>query len=141
MKAKELMIGDWVKVGSRYLRIDSICDNIVNLEFCNGELDEYIREADLEPIPLTAEILEKNGFRYEHNYGQFYRSILGDYAKDKEPTVNIGWNSRNEMCEWDIADGHRGASYGHNPLFVHELQHALKVCKLWDLADNFKVEE
>lgn len=90
-------------------------------------------------IPITPEILEKNGFRYEHNYGSYYRSILGDYAKEKEPTVCIGWNSKGEMCEWDIADGNRGASYGKRVISVHELQHLLRLCGPNELAENFKV--
>jgi len=68
MKANELMIGDWVKfpIGN---------EKIVDLPYIEGRgicasfaasATLFPVEADkLEPIPLTPEILEKNGFKEE----------------------------------------------------------------------------
>ena len=61
IKAEELMIGDWVLDGTKYAQVTSItCDGIIETtvnEKSNIEL--------LEPIPITSEILEKNGFKKE----------------------------------------------------------------------------
>ncbi len=75
MKANELMIGDWVEcVDSThkkkvYAQIDAIEEGqtciLVKLDNCNWFLDISF----IEPILLTAEILEKNGFiRYGTSY-------------------------------------------------------------------------
>ena len=56
MKAEELMIGDWVRMHYPFdMDIDMRPERIKVLE---KRVD-----IDCEPIPLTAEILEKNGFR------------------------------------------------------------------------------
>lgn len=57
MKANELMIGDWVASEHEYLRVEELLEGIVKLSGNQGSV--YHR---LEPIPLTAEILAKNGW-------------------------------------------------------------------------------
>lgn len=64
MKATELMIGDWVYFGKDEYspsKIDGILpyDEGVVLDFD----DEPIYNDNIRPIPLTAAILEKNGFK------------------------------------------------------------------------------
>ena len=81
-----------------------------------GDADEII-----SPIPLTAEIMEKNGFNryYESN---FYSLLNG---------FNVA-----------IADEHYITSAFNVDItvyYVHELQHALRLCGFNDIADNFKV--
>jgi hypothetical protein len=56
MKVTELMIGDWV-----YLYGDPIKINIDDLGVIDRD-DTYDNGEHCRPIPLTAEILEKNGF-------------------------------------------------------------------------------
>ena len=71
---------------------------------------------EIAPIPLTSEILEKNGVKdsgaLSYEFYDGYHVFL--YAEKR--TV------------------HAGALW-----FVHELQHALRLCGLHDLADDFKV--
>ena len=51
MKVNELMIGDWVLfAGSKY----------------QIRKEDFSRNYDFEPIQLTSEILEKNGFKEQH---------------------------------------------------------------------------
>lgn len=57
MKAEELMIGDWVMLYDRPRKVERIYDY--------GRVEAGCVEEDcdkLEPIPLTSEILEKNGW-------------------------------------------------------------------------------
>lgn len=81
----------------------------------------------VRPIPLTPEILEKNGFyknatpnEYEYNYG-----VFDIFYNIKHSLVRIELYERN-CYEFTIG-------------YVHEFQHALRLCGLTDLADNFKV--
>ena len=86
--------------------------------------DDYEEYADeLNPIPLTPEILEKNGWKLHP--AQAYNKEAGMFL-DKGCDGNSWW--------WQ---------FGNIPIcpinYVHELQHCLRLCGLNDLADNFKV--
>jgi hypothetical protein len=63
MKANELRIGNWVNSTylGKYVRIDG------------NDLDghDYDSEIGLAPIPLTPEILEKAGFKWDANLQQY----------------------------------------------------------------------
>lgn len=123
MKATDLMVGDWVclKDDVQYespMKVDGILVHNISLE---GE--GFLGDADeiISPIPLTAEIMEKNGFNryYESN---FYSLLNG---------FNVA-----------IADEHYITSAFNVDItvyYVHELQHALRLCGFNDIADNFKV--
>lgn len=123
MKATDLMFGDWVclKDDAQYespMKVDGILVHNISLE---GE--GFLGDADeiISPIPLTAEIMEKNGFNryYESN---FYSLLNG---------FNVA-----------IADEHYITSAFNVAItvyYVHELQHALRLCGFNDIADNFKV--
>lgn len=101
MKAKELMIGDWVQVPSelnRYKRIRSTFD-----------IDSAVL---YEPIPLTTEILEKNGFMWDNlpisQYWEQYGLII--YPAGGGYRMNCGQNVSFKID------------------YVHELQHTMRLC-------------
>jgi hypothetical protein len=113
MKANELMIGDWVKCKDPKCeghQIDLI--DLGNEEVgLDGEIDNF---EDICPIPITQEILEKNGFVFNHDI------FDGIY-----PMVNIIY------CDYKLlADDGKYINGGetNNIKYVHELQHALKLC-------------
>ena len=118
MEAKELMIGDWVEcVDSThkkkvYAQIDAIEEGqtciLVRLDNCNWFLDISF----IKPIPLTPEILEKNGFVVES------RDCHG-----------------NPLQYCVLVDGLwidiSGENYFEGKLeYVHQLQHALSLCEI-----------
>ena len=108
LTAKDLMIGDWVlkqclipnkKVAVRIVRLDEADD-----------LCKY------EPIALTTEVLEKNGFKYN------------------DSPIVLGW----EQYRLTLYRGGDGflINCGQNVAliinYVHELQHALRLCGIND---------
>ena len=136
MKATDLMIGDWVCLkddtkSELPLKVDGVLTDDISLEgegFLGG-VDGLIR-----PIPLTPEILEKNGFGFVKSSdrdtvwnGQWiYEDLeLGTCCLNRKGNwpCFINMNDLNIKCE-----------------YVHQLQHALRLCKLDDLADNFKIQ-
>lgn len=133
MKATDLMIGDWVETGHLvYNKVQEIArDNDMQWYISFACSATLFRAYEFGPVPLTPEILEKNGFCF-------------DKSSDKD-TVWNGW--------WIYEDLELGTSClnGSWPCFinmdslnikceyVHQLQHALRLCKLNELADNFKV--
>lgn len=114
MKATELMIGDWVFEAGRNAKVIRL-----------NEKDCFVR-----PIPLTAEILEKNGWKWDKYWEIWkHKSIpYWEFALDER----FNWVIKKE-CYTD------GEVVAYLP-FVHELQHALRLCGLDELADNFQID-
>ena len=123
MKANDLMIGDWVMDGKNIAQITLItCDGIIETTFNKSSNIEVI-----EPIPLTSEILEKNGFTkstpppgiharcYElDNKKDKYHLTIADYNKYKRLLLDV--DSEDSECFNIKCD------------YVHEFQHALRLC-------------
>ena len=130
MKATDLMIGDYV----RYIGTETFGDmkngDIVKVDALQGN---YICVGDgwaygdmFEPIPLTLEILQKNGFKTDGE------AIWASFCpEDNEFALEIS-----EPNYYDENYGEReywwtinACEYSIIPLrYVHELQHALKLC-------------
>ena len=99
MKTSELMIGDWVsdtRTGTP-LRVNPFMAEL--------EVPEW------QPIPLTVEILEKNGFEDAFWISTSCNLLwkdgkLQNFCREEDDEVCI-------PCE-----------------YVHELQHALRLCKI-----------
>lgn len=152
MKCKELQVGDKVAL------INGIIATIVEVseDYAYAVLNGYetmdpweFNDQDNHPegIPLTKEILDANGFRYEEHYGPYRtRSIIGDYRCTSKMCVSVTWHKSPEglhvpyfidCINEDIYEGN-SATIKSN-LYVHTLQHALRVVGLSEIADNFKV--
>lgn len=127
MKATELMIGDWVfytttktpthvKIGKIYVNKEA---SISEVNFYGNLGNDSISDICFEPIPLTSEILEKNGFLCYIHHEKFF-CISGNkrlYTDCKE----LGIWTRNIAGDWEwfsIAECK----------YVHQLQHALRLC-------------
>ena len=118
MEAKDLMIGDWVRIP----HINKI-GKVYRIDRANGKGNGFaaviagdFHESLLEPIPLTDEILKQNGFKYFHkNYAS-----LG-YEHPFQLKMNE-WPDENGLGGlWTICDM-------VEIRYVHELQHALRLC-------------
>ena len=135
MKATDLMVGDFVltPIGkiAKVSEISSI-DNEIGVFFTPADGDVFDL-TEIEPIPLTKKILKLNEFngdrvmeyRFEED-GESYNLYLKEmFNKDGEQDA---WGTN--IC-------------GVLPsiiMYVHELQHCLRMTGQNDLADNFKVE-
>ncbi len=126
MTTQDIMIGDWVKpLGSKegvYAKVTSIEPNMIGLTTTGGN-PHHATEKTIEPIPLTAKILEKNGFAEDNNddcWGDANCLFIPNYA-DKNI---ISWETYIYPSE-GIGD------FGGELKFVHQLQHALKLCGIY----------
>lgn len=118
MEANKLMIGDWVEcVDSThkekvYAQIDAIEEGqtciLVRLDNCNWFLDISF----IKPIPLTPEILEKNGFSVD------YRNDDLSYAQSCGDVIGIHIYGKNGLMDEMYFK------------YVHQLQHALRLCEI-----------
>lgn len=134
MKAEELMIGDKIIAkriecvgdGGQYQEwnefgeIIRILEDTVYIMFDKQKDDwEEIDVKDIEPILLTPEILEKNGFEVDE--------------KDKN-MLKWRWSVIDDCISYDKSTGIVRIFYPSGLVFVkilefvHELQHALRLC-------------
>jgi hypothetical protein len=112
MKATDLMIGDLVYIHEPECKGHRI-DSIDELDGQVGADGEVYDECDIRPIPLTEEILEKNGFK------KVNMTVDGDYRHYHLHGVCISWEEQSSF--W----------YGEGDIefkYVHELQHLLRLC-------------
>lgn len=111
MKANELMVGDWVYRPDCYDQVKETRQNgIIGLDSLRG----LIGFSEIEPIPLTTEILEKNGFEDWDGWSIYSPENTG---------IEIAWLGTILKI---------GGECGNLELpaieYVHQLQHALRLC-------------
>lgn len=141
MKATELMIGDLVCLKDDIkcelpLKIDGVLTNDISLE---GEGFLGGAEGLIRPIPITPEILEKNGFeRGVITPSKFYRNIDNERLMfcSYGSCYGLGYVHWNESNDADIM--HR-LEVQQPIMYIHQMQRALRLFGLDQLADNFKV--
>ena len=151
MKANELMIGDLVADKYGYiLQITAIGNGYVSFEDDEGnlcQLDDKCNQP--EPILLTPEILKKNGWDWGLTSEEEDMVSLFEGAYDEHWVYDEGAGEISLIFPEDTDGGllkiddqkfNRHLNFVWNDtLYVHELQHALRLCGLNELADNFKV--
>ena len=139
MKANELMIGDWV--GIEYydtgVAIDGVIKaekkirpcKIVRIEYYMvtvDRLDGKVQDClvtDLIPIPLTADILTKNGFEYN----EFPRFAINEITEKTK--VMFSYHSGGRTVFMGISEPNFNLTSAC-VLFVHELQQLLRQSRI-----------
>ena len=113
----DLMVGDWVKYKDRTVVQIARVGDVSPMDapiYCHTQMEGYFpcQLDDISPIPLTAEILEKNGFKYN------------------DIPIVLGWEQYG-LTLYRGGDGFL-INCGQNVAliinYVHELQHALRLC-------------
>ena len=124
MKASDLMIGDYISVkpSGMPIKVAAVHHKKVAYHAVINKL-AWVRESLLEPIPLTQEIIEKNGLEKD-NHGRLYGEYFDeDINHDLEITVDSKTGEVWWSYNWD--------EYSIIRLrYVHQLQHALRLCRI-----------
>ena len=136
MKAHELMVGDWVRndLGETQ-QVVELYEEGVMLYY-----NDIYRNDLLEPIHITPEILEKNGFRLTKAdtvcpADRYWWAIDGtrDGAMVEITLYNPDVHGVKVLTKIHTQSSHEsGVNTVHSCdiEFVHDLQHALKLCKI-----------
>ena len=150
IKCRDLMVGDWCCDRHGFpMQITNVGGDYAYATFEGNEGDPWeFDDKDEQPegIPLTKEILDANGFRYEKDYGQFYRSIVGSYYNELNMCACVEWRESSEGCSivyidcMKLTDSKESSVTIRTEFYVHTLQHALRLVGLSEIADNFKYD-
>jgi hypothetical protein len=135
---KDLRIGDLVKTTTRnpILEKGSICkvvliDALINsiiVQKSDVDVCRCLVKEEIEGIPLTPEILEKNGWNKRHDP----TSSCDIYSKGKDAfyvSLEQSIYKKQEGFELVVADS--TYRFGNKLQYVHQLQHIL-----WALGEN-----
>ena len=132
------MIGDWVGRVFDDKRIDYRQVDWIRTGEIGMRYQKVWAIGCIEPIPLTPEILEKNGFEmFKYDGWVHYYRIFGNSVIPFVLHSMIGGEMLSQ--EVDIFSTSTNTNRGIDVNYVHELQHALRLCGLNEIADNFKV--
>lgn len=143
MEAKELMLGDWVRISDDDTH-EYFDAQIKGVDFLDNVYAQIPGEEKpcpfsidcVEPVPLTPEILEKNGWSHSQLHGSYGRKGM---RIDGPPYEELPDGIKNllDFAQWSIDEEfqyHLLEIYmwrGSIRLwvnYVHELQHALRLC-------------
>lgn len=136
MKATEIQVGDRLYYKGQYnafdFRVEQVTKHKVgyHAEPCDNRM-HYLRLHEVQPIPLTAELLERNGFvlSSESPAATEYICALGDgpdnnlfvwLFKDRD-FAKVYYSPLNVSAMIDVSIPHCS---------VHQLQHALRLCNI-----------
>lgn len=120
VKAKDLMIGDWIFAYGHPRQVEIIYNECIQANCIE------LSKGDFEPISLTAEILEKNGFKVP---GYLVWNLEFGAEVQLVPETHdlqnpfMGYRLVVEQKVFGIKD-----TVICHLKYVHQLQHALKIC-------------
>ena len=132
MKAKELMIGDWV-YNTHNQEPEQVCE-IRELAYN----DQYDYD-EIEPIPLTPEILARMGFtveeipKYDDTYTEDEYTATKKCVDTRKCEVEIEYKTYWKELRAFNHDPHNRLGFTSIETqveYVHELQHILRVLKV-----------
>lgn len=126
LKICDLSVGDWVLNRKGFPTKVQVITSEGNMrcgEDAKPEHSVHIWITDVSPIPITPEILEKNGWS---EFSDYHNSWRLDIASDKR--VWMFKNSHDwtfQVMSWGLGHNHSVAKAYIKD--IHELQHALRL--------------
>ena len=136
MKVKELMIGDWFHnnyTNENYQVWPTFLSQATNF---GKRMDATFEDINISPIPLTSEMLERNGFERVPQPGcaSPYHWMLEKYEEETDGLLFRIKAFNNPFGGMFVSIDNPSAcetiSFGKQIKFVHELQHALQLCEI-----------
>ena len=123
MNCKDYMVGDLVYIHEPECKGHRI-DSIDELDGQVGADGEVYDECDIRPIPLTEEILVKNGFEV-HPFGCVWYQEKGI---DFQNYIVVYFRRNGEPRKVELCFVNKVSAEVRNINYVHQLQHLLRLC-------------
>ena len=146
MKCQELMFGDWVATEhGTLMQIIDVSDNYAYATFEGNEGDPWEfddKDDQPQPIPLTNDILKKNGWEMKSYMLPPYASFIRTYYFTKDEGYTHLELKGNTLKIWFNYEKGNDGVYSDIVIYVnyvHQLQQVLRLAGMTDMANNFKV--
>lgn len=119
------MIGDRVMYATRPMVIDGIS---VGGGSVHSSSENWVPVDSVEGIPVTKDILKRNGFRYVDTQPASTKVMLDHYVLDGEyPCRDVHVAMYSGLDTFGIIVGVNRVEREYGLRYVHELQHALRM--------------
>lgn len=149
MKVTELMIGDWVRIKDNVepdayfmhedmspgqcVKVEEVLSNGINPDWCGGEINDYLPDDAIEPVPLTEEIIEAMDFMKIPQPGCANPHHWAFDKTDDEDGEAFDYRIKAFNTVWrgmwiEIRNCINNTTLNIQCEFVHQLQHALRLC-------------
>ncbi|MBR5377987.1 MAG: hypothetical protein IK135_02595 [Bacteroidales bacterium] len=148
MNHKELMIGDWILYTTKAWKVIDLmsCGSHYpmtigkdSFERCREDGVIFLDEKDIAtalPLLISEQMFSANGFRRHDDPNGDFAYLLD--VEEHELTAYI-YDIPN-VWRFQIQRGPE-ASVSIKARYVHQLQHAMRLMGLHDMANNFKIQE
>lgn len=143
MKCRELMVGDWIANENKFpMQITCVGDDYAYATFEGLEGDPWEfdnRDYQPQPIEITKELFETNGWK-EYSYTLLTNIKEHFYVKD-EGDMHLEFKG-DTLTIWLTYEKYNDGIYSDIRVpckYVHQLQQALRLAGMTDMANNFKI--
>ena len=122
MEIEDLMTRDWVSFRGKPVRIEEISRPTQKVCVSTPRMVAFPKVFEIEPILITPEILEKNGFNKNPDNSGFILVCN---------SVHLTWGFYKNclsISDWDYGGDNQISSV--RCLYVHTLQHILRLCRI-----------
>lgn len=145
MKCEKLMVFDRIMNSHDFpMQVTSVGDDYLYADFEGNEGDvwEFDDNDNIPvPIPITREILEKNGFEWKESAYDHDFDFALLWLKEKRTYIELR-NFNKTIAIWFdyiMPNDEVYADIVFPVKYVHEMQQVLRLAGLDDIANNFKV--
>lgn len=144
-KCKDFMIGDWLQDNHQFpMQVTSVGDDYLYATFegNKGDLWEYDDKINVpNPIPITREFLEKNGFEWKESAYDHDFDFALLWLKEKRTYIELRNFNKTIAIWFDYIMPNDGvyADIVFPVKYVHEMQQVLRFAGMTDMANNFKI--
>lgn len=118
IKISELSVGDWIEVDGAEKKVWYLSKQ--------DEINDTTNDYWVKPIPLTPEILEKNGFVKNGEYSEireYNEWEIGEW--NNPPYVSVKLDIDRQVMR--VTNRGRDMFIADREVYVHQLQHALRL--------------
>ena len=144
IRCRDLMVGDWCCNEHGFpMQITNVGEDYAYATFEGNEGDPWEfddKDDQPEPIEITRELLRANGWEEHSYYSSFHK--LSNYFFMKDKSGNNLELKHGTLAIWNDHEPDNDGVYSDILIpikYVHQLQQALRLAGMTELANNFKV--
>ena len=144
IKCRDLMVGDWITNRNGFpMQITNVGEDYAYATWEENEGDPWEfndKDEQPQPIEITRELLGANGWKEHSYYSSFHN--LSKYFFMKDKNGNHLELKHGTLAIWNDHEPDNDGVYSDILIpikYVHQLQQALRLAGMTDMANNFKI--